>query len=365
MAKRSQEAPFPLLGNVSVKSVVEVAHKQRARVAEEAQCRATTEQRLNEFNTRKDRYSPETLRRLESAWGCFVGWCVSHQCHSLPASPDTVEAFFVSRSTDLHRNTLSVYKWAISRIHRVAGCPDPCVDVFVGDRLKAIARTKAKEGEFITQASPFNEQHLTKLMSVWGESDKVLVRRNLAMLAVAYESMLRGAELANIRVSDLAFEDDGTIMLTIPITKTNHSGEPDACVLSHDVAELILDYAEMGNLDLSGEGYLFVGVSKYNVCMHPKANEDTGKLEHVPITTKTIRRVFNQAWEDLDLARRGGKPFTAHSARVGATQDLLRKGYSTLQIQQSGRWSSDVMVTRYGRGILARDGAMVLARKKS
>lgn len=370
MAKGSEENQLSLLGDFSgvrpddVKSVVEIAQKKGVNVAEDPQFRAATEHLLNEFKKRKDRYSPETLRRLESAWGCFVEWCLSHQRHSLPATPDTVETFFVSRSKDLHRNTLAVYKWAISRVHRVAGCPDPCIDVFVDDRLKAIARTKVKEGESIKQATPFNEQHLIKLMSLWGKSDKVLVRRNLTMLAVAYESMLRGSELANIRVSDLIFEDDGTIILNIPITKTNHSGEPDACLLSHDVAELILDYAEMGKLDLSGEGYLFVGVSKHNVCVLPKTNKETNEQEHVSITTKTVGRVFNQAWKELDLARRGGKPFTMHSARVGAAQDLLSKGYSTLQIQQSGRWASPEMVARYCRAILARDGAMADSRIK-
>ncbi|MFW1480464.1 tyrosine-type recombinase/integrase, partial [Vibrio parahaemolyticus] len=93
--------------------------------------------------------------------------------------------------------------------------------------------------------------------------------------------------------------------------------------------------------------------------------KQTGEVMHKPITTKTVEGVFYSAWETLGLGRQGVKPFTAHSARVGAAQDLLRKGYNTLQIQQSGRWSSGTMVARYGRAILARDGAMAHSRVKT
>ncbi|HEJ2458019.1 TPA: tyrosine-type recombinase/integrase [Vibrio cholerae] len=365
------ENQLSLLGDFSgvrpddVKAAVQAAQKKGINVAENEQFKAVFDHLLGEFKKREERYSPNTLRRLESAWTCFVDWCLAHHRHSLPATPDTVEAFFIERSETLHRNTLSVYRWAISRVHRVAGCPDPCLDIYVEDRLKAISRKKVREGETVKQASPFNEQHLLKLTSLWYRSDKLLLRRNLALLAVAYESMLRAAELANIRVSDLELSGDGTAVLTIPITKTNHSGEPDTCILSQDVVSLLMDYTEAGKLDMRGDGYLFVGISKHNTCINPKRDTETGEYLHKPITTKTVEGVFYSAWQALELERQGVKPFTAHSARVGAAQDLLKKGYNTLQIQQSGRWSSGTMVARYGRAILARDGAMAHSRVKT
>lgn len=348
-----------------VKEAIVKAQKKGVDVALDQNFQAAISHLLNEFKKREDRYSPNTLRRLESAWGCFSQWCLGEQRHPLPAAPDTVEKFLIHKADSVHRNTLSIYKWAISRVHRVAGCPDPSVDIFVEDQFKALVRKKVQSGESIKQASPFNEEHLEALVELWQSHPRVLERRNLALLGVAYESMLRAAELANIKLTDIELTGDGSAILTIPITKTNHSGEPDTCILSEAVVELVLDYAEAGSLDLSDDGYLFTGVSKHNKCTKPKIDKDTGEVLYKPITTKTVEGVFKAAWSILALDEQGVRPFTGHSARVGATQDLLRKGYNTLQIQQSGRWSSEVMVARYGRAIMAKEGAMAKSRDKS
>lgn len=363
------ENQLSLLGDFSdvrpehVEAAIRAAQKKGVNVATSPQFQAVFDHLLHEFEKRKERYSPNTLRRLKSAWKCFVDWCVRNHRDSLPASPATVETFFIEHANELHRNTLAIYRWAISRFHRVTGCPDPCIDIHVEDRIKAITRKKVRSGEVIKQASPFTERHLMSLIELWGGDERLLIKRNLALLAVAYESMLRAAELANIRLCDLHLED-GIAILTIPVTKTNHSGEPDTCVLSEDVVNLILDYTDAAKLDIGAEGYLFVGISKHNSCIKPKVDEATGEQIHKGITTKLVEKIFYSAWHDLGLKRHGIKPFTGHSARVGATQDLLRKGYSTLQIQQSGRWSSEAMVLRYGRGILARESAMAKSRMK-
>lgn len=337
-----------------VKEAVQKAQKKGVVVAESQQFQATFAHLLNEFKKREGRYSPNTLRRLESAWGCFVQWCLDNKLHSMPASPSTVEQFFIFKAEHVHRNTLNVYKWAISRVHKITGCPDPTKDIFVEDRIKEITRTKVQAGESIKQASPFNEQHLNRLVSKWMQHERVLNRRNIALLAVAYESMLRAQEVANIKLQDIELTGDGTAILTIPITKTNHSGEPDTCILSADVVGLVLDYLEPDERKLTDDGWLFAGVSKHN--------KSTSNAK--PITTKTVEAVFKAAWVELELERQGVKCFTAHSARVGATQDLLKKGFNTLQIQQSGRWTSEVMVARYGRAILAKESAMAQSRTK-
>ncbi len=279
---------------------------------------------------------------------------------SLPAHPEDVERFFLERSADCHRHTLAVYRWAISRVHRICGCPDPCLDVYVEDRLKAITRQKVRLGEGIKQATPFNEQHLITLTEIWQDHAQIKLRRNLALLAVAYESMLRASELVRIRFADLSWQADGTAVVTIPISKTNHSGEPDTVLLSPDVVRLLKAYLHAAQLTSRPEAYVFVGVSKHNRALLPKRDPQTGTYRDRALSTKTIEGIFQAAWQELEL--HGESPFTAHSARVGATQDLLRKGYPTLQIQQSGRWASGTMVMRYGRAILARDSAMAKNR---
>ncbi|MCY4499362.1 MAG: hypothetical protein OXC14_19015 [Rhodospirillaceae bacterium] len=54
---------------------------------------------------------------------------------------------------------------------------------------------------------------------------------------------------------------------------------------------------------------------------------------------------------------------SAHSARVGAAQDMIACGIEMPAILQAGRWKSTAMVNRYGERLLARrSGAAQLAR---
>ncbi|MGF1740145.1 tyrosine-type recombinase/integrase [Vibrio profundum] len=360
--------PLSITGNITSLRPVDIeiaivkAKQIGINVSEDKTFQAAFRHLFDEFKKREARYSPSTLKRLESAWGQFVAWCHERRYASLPAEAIIVEEFFVDREPSLHRNTLSIYRWAISRVHRIAGCPDPCHDTYVDDRLKAIRRTKVQKGEIIKQASPFNEQHLDHIIDLWQGSQSLRLCRNLVLLAVAYESMLRAAELANIQLQDIEFMDDGSAVLLVPISKTNHSGEPDTKFLSPQVVELIHRYIQLAEIDSENAGYLFVGISKHNTRFKIRFDANTGLYAHQPISTKTVEGVFHSAWEVLESRDRPIKPFTAHSARVGATQDLLRKGFDVLQVQQSGGWASSTMVFRYGRAILAREGAMARSR---
>ncbi|MCC2525016.1 tyrosine-type recombinase/integrase [Vibrio coralliilyticus] len=321
---------------------------------------------LSEFEKREARYSDNTLTQLKSNWGRFVDWCLTEGHNSLPAAPETVELFFECKKSALHRNSKKSYGWAISKMHRVTGCPDPMIDEMVRDKMIAIYRRKVKSGERITQASPFREKHLDLVTEYWRHSPSLLLRRNLSILTVAYETMLRAFELANIRFGDLEFPGDGTAIITIPITKSNHSGDPDTTLLSAEAVSILFEYLDMAKLDASiYESYVFAGITKHNSAMKQKCKIDPDTHERVyrKLSTQTIEIAFNEAWSALNLGRVGVAPFTGHSARVGACQDLLEEGYTIPQIQQAGRWSTPNMIMRYGRAILARDSAM--ARKRS
>lgn len=321
---------------------------------------------LREFNKREERYAKNSLSQLYSNWSRFEKWCHEHEHHPLPAAAETIELFFEDKVDDLHRNSNRSYAWAISKIHRISGCPDPFLDEIVRDKMAGIFRRKVEAGERIVQASAFREKHLDKITELWRHSPSLRYRRDLALLTVAYETLLRASEIANIRFGHLEYPGDGTALLTIPITKSNHSGEPDTVVFSPEAVDIIHEYVELAGLDDTDEqAFLFVGVSRHNTPYRPKlidpAHPESGK-KHKKMTSWTIEQIFNKAWEALNLGKVGIATFTGHSARVGACQDLLTDGYTILQVQQAGRWSTPAMVMRYGRGILAKDGAMAQKR---
>ncbi|MEZ9360386.1 tyrosine-type recombinase/integrase [Vibrio cyclitrophicus] len=321
---------------------------------------------LREFNKREERYAKNSLSQLYSNWSRFEKWCHEHEHHPLPAAAETIELFFEDKVHDLHRNSNRSYAWAISKIHRISGCPDPFLDEIVRDKMAGIFRRKVEAGERIVQASAFREKHLDRITKLWRHSPVLRYRRDLALLTVAYETLLRASEIANIRFGHLEYPGDGTALLTIPITKSNHSGEPDTVVFSPEAVDIIHEYVELAGLDDTDEqAFLFVGISRHNTPYRPKliapTHPESGK-NHKKMTSWTVEQIFNKAWEALNLGKVGIATFTGHSARVGACQDLLTDGYTILQVQQAGRWSTPAMVMRYGRGILAKDGAMAQKR---
>ena len=348
-----------------VKKAVFLAQEQGIDVQNHSGFQSAFEHLQNEAKKREDKFSPASISRFYSAWEVFVSWCIQHNQPSLPTTPKILEDFFKQAAETKHRQTLGVYRWAIGRMHRISGCPDPFLDEFLKDTLAGISRMKVSAGEQIAQATPFNGHHLDQLIELWGGHKQLVCRRDLALLTVAYETLLRETELCNIRIQDLKINRArGTATLTIPVTKTNHSGKPDTAHLSNECVSLLLEYADMAGFSLRGKdkGYVFRGVSKHNTSIQPKVDPLTKAVLHTPLTRHTVIGIFEKAFYALNMQDEEDKPWSGHSARVGGAQDLLLAGYSIPAIQQAGRWKSEIMVYRYCRDILAEQGAMAQHR---
>jgi len=304
------------------------------------------------FHERGDRYSARTMQSIKSAWERFDRWCLDVGACSLPASVGTAEIYIKQRGQLVHRNTLAIDRWAISRIHKVTGCPDPTNDELFKGTYEGIVRNKVQHEETVEQAAGFHEHNLDQLVDMWRYSESIANRRDLAIMAVAYESMLRAQELARVRGRHIKVFSDGTGVLTIPITKTNHSGEPDKAALSRQAVSIIIDYLSLSGRKLGEDVPLFGKVNRYN-------KPSTG---NEPLSVKTIERVFARVWEVLGLQYYGIPCLSGHSARVGAAQDLAAAGFNALQIMQAGRWASERMVIRYCRDMFVKDSAMAIRR---
>ncbi|MFV0576455.1 MAG: tyrosine-type recombinase/integrase [Vibrio sp.] len=308
-----------------------------------------------QFYSRQGQHSESTLRRLKSAWGLFVTWCNENNCRALPSTPEIVENYLKSTQDALRGNTLKVNLWAISKTHKISGCPDPTKDIYVEGQIKQIIRNKKYNGETPQQATAFNEYHLNLIIDLWSESINPINKRDLMVLGLAYESLLRESELVRIKLKHINWNQDGSALITVPYTKTNQVGSDEVVYISRQVTGFIKKYLENPELDKTEESYLIQGFTK-------KGNVRI-QVEPKPISTKTIERIFSKVACVLGLDQIGVRQFTGHSARVGAAQDLLRDGFTTLQVQQSGRWSTERMVLHYGKGILAEDSAMARKRR--
>lgn len=345
---------FDALTPSDLSELIRVARIRGMSIDDAPEVRETMARFVNEFMATSGRYSQRTMTQLACAWGSFARWCDENSLTYVPAKPETVVRYLSHRAMTVHRNSVASDRWAIGRMHRAAGCPDPAGDPRVSDTLSAIVRQKVAAEERIEQASPMRECYLDQLVDLWRGSQQANQRRDLALLTLAYETLLRAAEVSRVKMRHLAIQPDGSGVLTVPITKTNVSGEPDKIALSRQAVSLAMEYLQLAGrtYDSKSDAALFCAGSKHG----------TAQKRGAPLTVKTIERIFARAHEALGLSAMGIAMWTGHSARVGAAQDMAASGCTILQIMQAGRWGSEAMVLRYCRDILASEGAMAIRR---
>jgi site-specific recombinase XerD len=311
---------------------------------------------LHDYELSSSNMKANTYKSLKQNWASFCRWCEDSSIVAIPCSVTHFEKFVVEHSTRVKFNTLKVYSWAVQTMHLAAGLPSPTEPLKIKKLFESIESSKLSEGEYLTQASAFNESHLNVLETILSKSSKLIDLRNYALLTMSYESMLRESELTRVTFEQLSYTRDGRGLLLVPITKSRHSGEPDKVVLSFKCLDAIDAYVELAGI--ARTGYIFRKVHKSNKV----------GLQVKPLSGVAIDNIFSTAFKQIsDFSPnlvRGVVPWTGHSARVGACQDLLAAGFSPLEVQVSGRWSSPAMVYRYGRDILAEDGAMAKFRFK-
>ena len=178
-------------------------------------------------------------------------------------------------------------------------------------------------------------------------SDRLIDDRNRALVAVAYDAMLRRAELPALQVSDLLEGMQGDATLLVRPSKTDGEGRGEIVYLARDTVALVHTWLERGGI---ARGRLFRSVHKCDAL---------GER----LDPSQVPRIFKE------MACRAGLPealvegLSGHSAQVGAAQDMIAAGIELPAILQAGRWKTTLMVNRYGERLLAkRSGAAQLAR---
>ena len=197
------------------------------------------------------------------------------------------------------------------------------------------------------QATPFKESDLLTVNNK-GYVD-TLGLRNLTLLNIAFDSLLRASELARIEWSHI---DESLKTLFVPYTKSNRGKDKDYRSLSTTTLRYL---RELKAVSPGGAKYVF----------NPMQNterfdtEDIGTANEKPLNyTSLLKGLLSaMAWGGLDSSL-----YSAHSTRVGAALSMREKGISLEAIMEAGGWKSIEMVRRYLKAIEARySGASQLA----
>ncbi|MDX7992323.1 tyrosine-type recombinase/integrase [Xenorhabdus littoralis] len=208
----------------------------------------------------------------------------------------------------------------------------------------------------LSQAIPFRIDDLNRIDTAWNASVQLKDSRNLAFLFVAYNTLLRVSNLARLKVKDVMFNRDGSIMLNIGYTKTQVDGQGLTKALSPRASARLRAWLQVSGLTEHADAYVFCRVHRSN-----QAVVTTEK----PMDEFNLSRIFSAAWAEVhgdkkETCNKGRyATWTGHSARVGAAQDMTEAGYSLAQIMHEGTWKKPETVLGYIRNIEAQKSVMI------
>ena len=289
-------------------------------------------------------FSANTERAVKADLGIYTAWCAGQGRAALPASPDTIAAFVNAMADTRAPATVRRYVASVAVAHRAIGCAKRVRSPAVTLALQRMHRGKGRrQAQALGLTWPLREC----LLEATG--DRLIDARNRALLAVAYDTLLRRSELTALQVSDLAMEKTGAATVLVRNGKTDAEGRGAVLYLARDSVAMVREWLVRSGV---GDGRLFRSLRR-------------GELGEA-LDPSQIPRIYKAMARRAGLEAEVVDRLSGHSTRVGAAQDMIACGVELPAILQAGRWKSTAMVNRYGERLLAqRSGAAQLARMQS
>ena len=272
-------------------------------------------------------FSASTKRALKSDLAIYAEWCAERGERTLPASPETIAAFVDDRAETRAPATVRLYVTSLAIAHRALGLERIVRDPLVKLALQRMHRRKGRrQGQAAGLTLPLRQRMLEAAGHTLPDD------RNRAMLAVAYDAMLRRSELVTLQVTDMLEELKGDGSLLVRRSKTDREGRGEIAWISADTVRLVRTWRDRARIS---DGLMFRSVAK---------GGRVGNRLH----PCQVPRIFKSMARAAGLQEALVAGLSGHSARVGAAQDMVAAGIELPAILQAGRWKSVAMVNRYG-----------------
>src|SRR3990167_734222 len=340
-----------------------------------------------------DAMAPSTKAAIVADLKCYLRWCMLQRpiATAVPATPETLVLYlrWLSRSTDTRAAakpaTLARRLASIARVHRILGYGDtealPTQAGMVRDTLKGIRR---KVGTRQRQAAPLRYGQAMSSADIEPEgltiesllaacSDDLVGLRDAALCSMAYDAGLRVSELVAAKVEDLRLLADRSGRLEIRRSKTDQEGEGSVVWLS---AETMRRLSLWLSASAIADGAVF---RRINILTLKGADDGETILRHhvgsngltrqgvVSILRSRATKAIADGHAAIEPGQDPVAALSAHSFRVGLTQDLFAAGEDGAGIALALRWSSPTTALGYARELAAGSNAAarVIGRVRS
>ena len=272
-------------------------------------------------------YAPATIKSYYTDMRTLVDWCVRHDLNWNALSPQDICDFLEHEAKRgmCHGTTLRrVY--SARRVFTLAGMSDPTDDPDVELCLRRIARARPTRPK---QARGLSLAALRKLLDVqpgtpWG-------LRNRALLSLGYDLLARRSEITALRSEDVSWRRDGTLEVILRRSKTDQSGRGRIAFTSSRSAELLSDWLEWRGGDIDP---VFCAIYR-------------GVAINRPLSGSTVKNIIKSSARAAGYDQWVVDAFSTHSLRVGAAQELLRRGHDSVAIMRAGGWRTPTILARY------------------
>jgi integrase len=293
-------------------------------------------------------HAPNTERAIRADMRVFLAWCRTHQAAALPAAPETVALFIRDRAATKALGTVVRTTRSIAKIHVAAKLPNPCESEAVDLALRAVRRANRRDQH---QARGLTWDVLARLIDSFATSAEPIEQRDLAMVALAYNTLARRGELLTIRRDDIDFRGK-----RIRLRRHKTSGQGASSLwypLRPETVTLLQAWLATAAIT---EGHVFRGVDRHG---NIGGALIAGRADAGYVVAAAIRRLIERynfdAPADKQIESAG---FSGHSPRIGASQDLMAAGFGMPEIMQAGAWKDPRTVARYTERIDSARGAM-------
>jgi site-specific recombinase XerD len=292
-----------------------------------------------------------TMRARRSDWRGFIRFCAERHYTPLPAAPVVVQAFLESNfggPDPKAAATVERYLSTIAHAHALTDLPDPTKTAHVRGAYRHLARDRpssqpkaALRGSQITYAL----EHLNTAHPAWDLRAK-------ALLATAYCTMARRAELVALRIEDLSFNTEaGDGVALIRNTKV---GREESRYLSAEAVKWLTGWLQHAQII---KGAVF------------RRFTPSGTIGQGAIAPQEVARIIQRVGKVLNFGDDAAVPvwpknhLAAHSTRIGAAHDLAASGIDLTSIMHSGGWNDPKMPRYYTRELAAQESGMARMMK--
>ena len=281
------------------------------------------------LNKLQGAYAPNTLKSYYSDGRAFVDWCGERNIEPFPIGSETLCTYIECLQVNSAYSTIRRRIASLRRLNKMLGFEDQMRTEVVYLAIRRLKRSKCLEQR---QAVGINHDILVKMIAA--QPDTLVGTRNRALLSLGYDFLARRSELVAIRSDDLQFTPDGALKGMIGKSKTDQYGKGRLVFGSERSAKLVRKWLRLKPKEIQP---VFCAINH-------------GKCEDRAICDRNVNDIIKRSVVKVKrCVRPSDLEVSGHSLRVGAAQDLLKKGYDLAAIMRAGGWSDPTTVSRYLR----------------